>query len=309
MLVEGIHAGAVARWPHASHLPEIWLRESGGSKQARTHTMKIFLTSDLHGEVSDYRWIAEHARDYDLVCIAGDLIDAFDRRGLYPQIERVSDWCQEMRRLGVPVALCSGNHDAFDARFDCTLRGNSQTSHQSLIEALRQQPNWLQVLFADSVAVDGDTRRCGKEGDEILVTCLPYDFGVGDQLSPEGVWDNALAIHRHSRLPWLVLHHEPPMDCRVGGCYGSQWIREKLEEAMPDYLLSGHIHSKPFEEGGSWSDRIGKTWCFNPGKPEYCPVAMAPNHILLDTKKGNATWNYYDEGINLMQKKFLLWTP
>jgi predicted phosphodiesterase len=265
--------------------------------------MKILLTSDIHGEIADYIWITEHAAEFDLVCVAGDLIDAFDERGMCAQIEKVINWASEMKIIGVPVALCSGNHDAFNSRYDISMpEANKTWAQKLLLESLTEDPNWMQLLSADTVAVDGDTRLFGDSGDELLLTCLPYDFTADyPQLSPDRVWKEAMSLHRGSKLPWLVLHHEPPMDSPVGGCYGSLWIAERLVEASPTYLASGHIHSKPYEKGGSWIDHFEGTWCFNAGRSDRCPLGNPPNHIVLDTKKAIATWHYWDDRTTRMQ--------
>lgn len=268
--------------------------------------MRILLTSDLHGNLSDYLWILEHASEFDLVCIAGDLIDAFDVRGASSQIELVVNWSKKMQRLGVPIALCSGNHDELNPRYDLQRSASFKITpeREDLISTLREKPYWLPLLSADTVAIDGETRSFGKAGDEVLVTCLPYD-AVTDygQPQPEKVWSEALSIHRRSDVPWLVLHHEPPMDCRVGGCYGSLWIAEKLVEASPTYLISGHIHDKPFQEDGAWMDRLEATWCFNPGRVERRPYGAPPNHIILDTWKATAVWHYWEEESGAMRKQ------
>ena len=51
------------------------------------------------------------------------------------------------------------------------------------------------------------------------------------------------------------------------------------------------MHSQPYH--GSFADKLGSTWCFNPGYPEpaFAREAQTPNHILLDLKKSTATWN------------------
>jgi Icc-related predicted phosphoesterase len=37
--------------------------------------MKLLLTADLHFRLHWFRWLIEQAPDFDLVCIAGDLLD------------------------------------------------------------------------------------------------------------------------------------------------------------------------------------------------------------------------------------------
>ena len=49
---------------------------------------------------------------------------------------------------------------------------------------------------------------------------------------------------------------------------------------------AGHIHQAPWVDGGSWHDRLGSTWVFNPGKQ----VGPVPPHITFDTEAGTADW-------------------
>jgi Icc-related predicted phosphoesterase len=41
--------------------------------------MEILLLADLHGIAPWYRWVRTEAHQFDLVCIAGNLIDMFRR--------------------------------------------------------------------------------------------------------------------------------------------------------------------------------------------------------------------------------------
>ena len=41
--------------------------------------MKILITADLHYREEWFRWLSTRAGDYDLICIAGDLLDMFFR--------------------------------------------------------------------------------------------------------------------------------------------------------------------------------------------------------------------------------------
>ena len=69
--------------------------------------MKLLLTADLHYRLHWFRWLIEQAPSYDLVCIAGDLLDMFE-------VESTKEQAREVRRLIrkladiVPVAVCSG---------------------------------------------------------------------------------------------------------------------------------------------------------------------------------------------------------
>ncbi|PAW79078.1 MAG: hypothetical protein B9S32_03740 [Verrucomicrobia bacterium Tous-C9LFEB] len=254
--------------------------------------MKLLLTSDLHGRRDQYRWILEHACEFDLVCIVGDLLDAFDERGTSKQIQEVIQFVDEMKRLSVPLALCSGNHDAEDI-------------HPHACAYSTATANWLETVAGESVAIDGQSRLFGPVGDRLLVTCLPYDYGHLDSQSLDEMWAEGFSHHRMLNVPWLVLHHEPPMNSLIGGDYGSLWLSERVAMQPCRYLACGHMHSRPYEADGHWADRIDSTWCFNPGRPEASPIGMAPNYVVLDTSTRIASWNFWDESTAQFQTQTL----
>ena len=86
------------------------------------------------------------------------------------------------------------------------------------------------------------------------------------------------------------MHHAPPEDSPTswGGrrSFGDAELRSWIERYQPDVVLSGHVHQSPYIEGGSWADRIGRTWIFNAGH-QLGPV---PSHVLIDTDAGTASW-------------------
>ena len=52
----------------------------------------------------------ERAPEWDLVCIAGDLLDMFNAEPRIMQARTVSRWIRELAKV-TRVAICSGNHD------------------------------------------------------------------------------------------------------------------------------------------------------------------------------------------------------
>jgi len=70
--------------------------------------MKILHATDLHYNKSWFKFIKNLESNFDIVCITGDFIDAFDQAGIDPQIAYVSEWLASFNK---PVFVCSGNHD------------------------------------------------------------------------------------------------------------------------------------------------------------------------------------------------------
>jgi hypothetical protein len=78
-----------------------------------------------------------------------------------------------------------------------------------------------------------------------------------------------------------------------------------IEIFQPTLLLSGHHHLQPYR--GNFAERMGATWCFNPGVPSDIDAAKAekPNHISLDLKEGAASW-YFTPPNKTYQEKLIL---
>ena len=93
--------------------------------------MRILHVADLHARRPWLDWISAHATEFDLLCIAGDLLDMFGperpkqsvsskpsdltrmlrpttRVPLHEQARILSIWLQE---LPTPTVVCTGNHD------------------------------------------------------------------------------------------------------------------------------------------------------------------------------------------------------
>src|ERR1700676_1727463 len=58
--------------------------------------MKLLLTADLHFRLHWFRWLIEQAPSYDLVCIAGDLLDMFNVELTKGQAREVSMLIREL---------------------------------------------------------------------------------------------------------------------------------------------------------------------------------------------------------------------
>jgi Icc-related predicted phosphoesterase len=68
--------------------------------------------------------------------------------------------------------------------------------------------------------------------------------------------------------------------------YGDALLPELVKRHSPTAVLCGHIHEAPFKTGGSWIDRIGKTWLFNAGHQ----IGDIPARIEIDLTQQAARW-------------------
>ena len=249
--------------------------------------MKILLAADLHNRREWYDWL--RGQNADLTVIAGDLLDGFLDCGLLPQMLALRRWC-----AGFPgaLAVCGGNHDA-----NTPQRGFRPDSLVSLPEKDREDvlplllsDRWMDSLEELGVVPDGRTNLLQTPAGQVVVTTIPYDFQSGE---PHGhLWEDGSRMRIQHKVPWIVLHHEPPAGTLVGGNQGDRNLHYKIREYQPDFVVSGNLHSQPYV--GSFADKVGGTWCFNPGHPEHkeqLALSAIPNHITLDLAAGTATWH------------------
>jgi Icc-related predicted phosphoesterase len=72
--------------------------------------MKLLLTADLHFRLPWFRWLIEQAPRYDLVCIAGDLLDMFKSETRLEQAREIRMLVRELAEL-VPVEFAPAIDD------------------------------------------------------------------------------------------------------------------------------------------------------------------------------------------------------
>jgi Icc-related predicted phosphoesterase len=227
--------------------------------------MRILLVSDLHYNLKQYDWVANAAGQFDLVVIAGDLLDLAGHADLDTQIVVVMKYLDRIRNM-VPLLISSGNHD-----------GDVQTQEEEFIAA------WLQRARRDNLHVDGDSVSILED----LFTICPWP---GGPVSREAMVEAIEADRSRPRKRWFWLHHAPPDASPVSWTgkthFGDAQLNASIAEYNPHFVFSGHVHDSPFRKSGSWIDKIGETWIFNPGRE----MSAQPPHIVLDLHTLRATW-------------------
>jgi Icc-related predicted phosphoesterase len=232
--------------------------------------MRVLIVSDLHYTLRQLDWVVGEAADYELVVVAGDLLDMASIVDADAQIAVV---CEYLTRIATRTRLvvCSGNHDLDDVN-----------------ELDERAAQWLQRVIAAGVVVDG----AHLDGPDVFVTVCAYWDGprsreqVGEQLAA----DAALVAGR----PWIWAYHAPPDDSPTSWTgkrhYGDEALNEWIERYSPAIVLCGHVHRSPFAQPGGWHDRIGSTLVFNGGNQ----IGPTPTHIVIDTDAGVASWSSYE---------------
>lgn len=227
--------------------------------------MKALIVADLHYSLRQFDWLLRVADGYDLVIIAGDLLDTAGHCDLDVQIVVVMKYLARIRRQ-TKLVICSGNHD-----------GDSRNEADEFIAA------WLQQVREEGLHVDGES----VDLSEGLVTICPWWDGPVTREALERLLSSEAV-----RAPgaWIWIHHEPPDRTAVswtGRRYeGDAFLNQLIERFAPTMVISGHIHNSPFRAGGSWVDRVGETWVFNPGRQ----LGEIPAFISLDLAALRAEW-------------------
>ena len=226
--------------------------------------MRILITADLHYREQWYRWLLDLREDYDLICIAGDVLDMFKGEPRTVQAREATRWIRELAKV-TRVALCSGNHD---------------NAGRQIIADRAPVYEWLVALGKEpNIITDGATQVV----EDLIVTTVPYHCSK----EQKSVWlDRGSSLRRQRGNRWLVLHHVPP---RTGpdSTGEERETAELLRAYRPGYFVSGHSHQYPYFEGSSWSQTIDGVRVLVPGQ---LMAALFPNHIVLNTESGELRW-------------------
>lgn len=227
--------------------------------------MKCLLISDLHYALKQFDWIANVAKDFDVVVIAGDHLDISSAVEARVQITVILTYLKRLQDK-TRLIVSSGNHD-LDAR---------NTDGEKFAK-------WLSRVRGFGVQTDGDCLTV----DGTLFTICPWWDGpqtreqVGAQLARDA---------EEPKERWIWVYHAPPDESPTswGGQkhFGDADLVRWIQQYQPDIVLTGHIHQSPFRQGGSWVDRLGSTWVFNSGRQ----IGPSPTHTIFDTEARMALW-------------------
>jgi len=231
--------------------------------------MKILIVADLHYALKQYDWLNSVAADFDAVVLAGDLLEIASSVERRAQTVVVRAYLEEL--VGkTRVIVCSGNHDL-----------DSRNGDGELIA------RWVADLADIGVVADRGSVTVGGT----LFTVCPWWDGASTR---EEVGRQIAADAEKPCERWVWVYHAPPADSPVSWSgrrhYGDEALTAWIRQYQPDMVMSGHVHQSPFVEGGSWADRIGKTWVFNTGQQ----IGPTPANIALHLAQGEAIWSSLD---------------
>lgn len=228
--------------------------------------MKLLVVADLHYSLPQFDWLLGEAAKYDLVIVAGDLLDVGSIVDFRAQTLVVHKYLEKLAGV-TRTFVCSGNHDL-----------DSRTEEGEKIA------RWLERVRELEIASDGD----GIIIDDNLFTICPWWDGprVRERLELQLAADS----RRRAGLRWIWIHHAPPADAATSWSgrqsFGDKDLVQWIEAYRPEIVFSGHVHQSPFVQNGSWADMIGGAWCFNAGHQFGSP----PAYVALDTCTEEAVW-------------------
>jgi Icc-related predicted phosphoesterase len=232
--------------------------------------MKILFVADLHYALKQFDWLTANASGYDLAVIGGDLLDLGSLLDLDVQIAVVEKYLNRLRGQ-TQVLVSSGNHD-------CEARS---AANESVCQ-------WQHEVKAGQLFVDGDSVEVAGT----LITICPWWDGPVSRAEVETL---LLRDAGRAKAKWIWIHHAPPDRSPVswtGKKFGGDpFLVEWIRRFEPDLVLSGHIHNAPFVSQGSWIDRIGRTWVFNPGKQ----IGPFPTCLVFDLERMRVEWDSLEE--------------
>ena len=124
--------------------------------------MRLLAVADLHYSLPQFDWVLEVAPDFDVVVLAGDLLELssiVDRRA---QAVVIRKYFERLRAV-TPLVICSGNHDL-------------DSPHESGEKVAK----WLAASPDDGIITDGESIQL----DGVLITVCPWWDGPITRAGP-----------------------------------------------------------------------------------------------------------------------------
>lgn len=227
--------------------------------------MRILAVADLHYALPQFDWVVQTAPNYDLVIIAGDLLDGASFVTASAQMLVVLKYLERLRGL-TQLMVCSGNHDLNHA-----------------YSTGERYARWVPYARGETAHADNDSAVL----DDITFTICPWWDG---NIAKAAIGRQLAAAANPAPERWFWIYHAPPANLPVSWSgsrhFGDVELSGWIEQFAPEIVIGGHVHEAPFARGGSWAARQGRTWVFNPGRQ----TGDVPTHIAFDTEARKAAW-------------------
>lgn len=256
--------------------------------------MKLVITSDLHQDIGKWDELlptaaAERPR---FMLIAGDLLPKFatfkQQKPFFVQMRRCF---HELKRLcPVTVVTYLGNDDAhvleplldeLEAEGLCVNLNSRIHREEGLVfcgmNRIRDYPfGYKHWCVPDGEYVACPEQFCGEgvtlddRGRYVRLSNLVEYLSAKPQLASElEQLKEQLRPGEMARSVWMV--HQPPtglgMDILADGRQvGSPTVLRFIQEHEPLLGCSGHVHESPYQPGGKWVGKVGRTVWVQPGQ-------------------------------------------
>ncbi|ADE55620.1 metallophosphoesterase family protein [Coraliomargarita akajimensis] len=226
--------------------------------------MKLLLVADLHYTLPQWDWLDATAERFDIVVIAGDLLELNSIVPREAQIVVLRKYLQRIAKK-VPLLVCSGNHDTLDSPQGKTAQ-------------------WLQDKHDAKYWTDGEHYTA----DNLFFSILPWWESETDQIATERQLERDASQAMGKR--WIWVYHPPPKGSPTAWNgkqdHGDPLLCQWIERFQPELVLGGHIHNAPYLADGSWIDLIGHTWCLNSG----LQLGQVPSFTVWEIPDDRLVW-------------------
>ena len=257
-------------------------------------TTRFIITSDLHQRIGKWRDLVQvvEREQPRFILIAGDLLPkegGFNgQRRFFRTLE---DYLRAMRGSGKTTILTFFGNDDFHP-LEPVLDGLAGRGLCVNLNGKVHREGGFVFCGMNHVRdyPFGYKHWCAPDGD--FVACPEQFCGEGLTLDAEGrsirltnlreyllakpslrdrleALRSPLTPDEIGRSVWLV--HNPPADlgmdiCHDGRQVGSPNILRFIQDTQPLLGCSGHIHESPYQQGGRWAARVGRTVWIQPGQ-------------------------------------------
>ena len=232
--------------------------------------MRILVVSDLHYTLKQLDWVAAVAPDYDLVVVAGDLLDIASIVEPDAQIAVVLEYLARIASRRRRSSCAPGNHD-LNARNELDERA----------------ARWLERRRGAGVFVDG----ARLETDDVLVTVCPWWDGprTSRRSSTRQLAEDAALVGDRT---WIWVYHAPPDESPTSWTGKRHYGDEELVGVdRPAPSRRRPVRARPpvavRRRTAAGSTASAPRWSSTPAGRSG-PV---PTHIEIDTDRGAARWS------------------
>lgn len=226
--------------------------------------MTILSISDIHYSLQQFDWLVQNCKKYDLIILAGDMMDLGSYVETDTQAFVVGEYFKKIC-ANVPMVVCSGNHDLVDEG------DGTRTAH------------WLHDFAIPGLTVDWQI----FEGKGLKIFSFPW-WEAPEERAKVAQWLKEQRNTETDQIFWV--HHAPPQGTKVSWNgkqdLGDASLKVWIEQHQPKVVFSGHIHNAPYYPDGSWYDKINETYITNPGRQ----IGAAQATIVLEIEGEKITW-------------------